>query len=61
MGVEEFERPVEGWSVERTNSGESIFCRCERKMGFHGAGLDGVLVVVVDIARRRALRRRDVV
>lgn len=28
-----------GATVLRTNSGESIFERCERKVGFQGAGL----------------------
>lgn len=55
--VEEEEEGA-GWRVERTNSGESILEMWDRKVSFHGAGLEGVLLVVVDMVRRREVRRR---
>ena len=42
-----------GWSVDRTNSGESMFfMTCSRKAAFHGAAFDDFVsaATVADIA-----------
>lgn len=44
-------------TVERTNSGDSSFDRFDRKATFHGAGPFSALPDVVDMVRRRLVRR----